>query len=94
MTYFTTGDGTRLFYEDWGDGRPIVLVSTWAMNSGMWENQVPFLTPHGLRCVTYDRRGTRRSDEASDGYDTAGGVRLRTEPAKELHFPMFGFPAP
>ncbi|HUA42524.1 MAG TPA: alpha/beta hydrolase [Streptosporangiaceae bacterium] len=69
MTYFTTGDGIRLFYEDWGHGRPIVLVSTWAMSSGMWENQVPFLTQHGLRCVTYDRRGTRRSDVASDGYD-------------------------
>jgi non-heme chloroperoxidase len=69
MTYFTTGDGTRLFYEDWGHGRPVVLVSTWAMSSGMWENQVPFLTQHGLRCVTYDRRGTRRSDAASDGYD-------------------------
>jgi non-heme chloroperoxidase len=69
MPYFTTADGTRLFYEDWGDGHPIVMVSTWAMSSGMRENQVPFLTQHGLRCVTYDRRGTRRSDLPSDGYD-------------------------
>lgn len=69
MPYVTTADGTRLFYEDWGSGRPIVLVSTWAMSSGMWENQVPFLTQHGLRCITYDRRGTRRSDLPSDGYD-------------------------
>jgi non-heme chloroperoxidase len=69
MPYFTTTDGTRLFYEDWGHGRPVVLVSTWAMSSGMWENQVPFLTRHGLRCVTYDRRGSRRSDAPSDGYN-------------------------
>lgn len=69
MPYLTTADGTRLFYEDWGDGQPLVFVSTWAMSSGMWENQVPFLTQHGLRCVTYDRRGSRRSDVPSSGYD-------------------------
>lgn len=69
MPYFTTADGTRLFYQDWGDGRPIVFVSTWAMSSDMWENQVPFMTQHGLRCVTYDRRGTRRSDLPPNGYD-------------------------
>jgi non-heme chloroperoxidase len=69
MPYVTAIDGTRLRYEDWGNGRPIVLVSTWAMSSGMWENQLPFLTRHGLRCVTYDRRGSGRSDVPSDGYD-------------------------
>jgi pimeloyl-ACP methyl ester carboxylesterase len=69
MPYFTTADGTRLFYEDWGGGRPLVFVSTWAMSSGMWENQIPFLTRHGLRCVTYDRRGSRRSDVPAGGYD-------------------------
>ena len=37
MPYFTTAGGTRLFYQDWGDGRPIVFVSTWAMSSDMWE---------------------------------------------------------
>jgi non-heme chloroperoxidase len=35
----------------------------------MWENQVPFLTQHGLRRVTYDRRGSRRSDVPPGGYD-------------------------
>jgi pimeloyl-ACP methyl ester carboxylesterase len=60
MPYFTTTDSTRLFYQDWGEGRPTVFVSTWAMSSDVWENQVPVLTQHGLRCVTYDRRGTCR----------------------------------
>jgi pimeloyl-ACP methyl ester carboxylesterase len=69
MPYLTTADGTRLFYEDWGDGHPLVFVSSWTMSSGMWENQVPFLTQHGLRCITYDRRGSRRSDVPSVGYD-------------------------
>lgn len=69
MPYFTTADGTRLCYEDWGDGRPLVFASTWAMSSGMWENQVPFLTQHGLRCIAYDRRGSGRSDVPSGGYD-------------------------
>jgi pimeloyl-ACP methyl ester carboxylesterase len=69
VPYFTTADGTRLYYEEWGNGRPLVLVSSWAMSAGMWENQVPYLTRHGLRCVTYDRRGSGRSDVPRDGYD-------------------------
>jgi pimeloyl-ACP methyl ester carboxylesterase len=69
MPYVVASDGTQLSYEDWGDGSPVVFASTWAMSSGMWENQVPFLTRQGLRCVTFDRRGSGRSDVPSGGYD-------------------------
>jgi non-heme chloroperoxidase len=49
MPYFTSADGTRLFYEDWGDGRPLLFLSTQVLSSSMWENQVPFLTQRSLR---------------------------------------------
>ena len=28
MSLLTTRDGTRLYYEDWENGRPVVLLGT------------------------------------------------------------------
>lgn len=69
MPFFETRDGTRLFYQDWGTGKPVVLVSAAFMNSEMWELQMPFLVSNGLRCIAYDRRGHGRSDWPAEGYD-------------------------
>ncbi|MDI5962492.1 alpha/beta hydrolase [Streptomyces sp. SL13] len=69
MPYTTTRDGTRLRYDDWGDGRPVVLLGTAMMDHRMWEFQAGFLAEHGLRCVSYDRRGCGASDTPWQGYD-------------------------
>lgn len=69
MPYTTTRDGTRLRYDDWGDGRPVVLLGTAMMDHRMWEFQARFLAEHGLRCVSYDRRGCGDSDTPWQGYD-------------------------
>jgi pimeloyl-ACP methyl ester carboxylesterase len=29
MPYFTTQDGTEIFYKDWGSGQPIVFHHGW-----------------------------------------------------------------
>ncbi|MFC0602125.1 alpha/beta fold hydrolase [Streptomyces palmae] len=67
--FFETFDGTRLAYEDYGQGEPIVFVPSWALNSDMWEYQIPFFTERGYRCITLDRRGHGRSERPSTGYD-------------------------
>lgn len=69
MPTITTADGTTLHYQDWGSGRPVVLLSTAMMNSRMWEFQAPHLASHGFRCVAHDRRGFGRSDWPWHGYD-------------------------
>jgi non-heme chloroperoxidase len=69
MPFFETADGTRLAYEDYGAGPPIVFVSAWVLNADMWEYQVPFFAEHGYRCVLPDRRGHGRSDRPGSGYD-------------------------
>lgn len=69
MPFFETADGTRLAYEDYGAGPPIVFVSAWVLNADMWEYQVPFFAEHGYRCVLPDRRGHGRSDRPPSGYD-------------------------
>jgi len=59
--------GTLLFHRDWGEGRPVVFVSSWALTSEMWAYQVAQLSD-GHRCIAFDRRGHGRSDPASRGY--------------------------
>lgn len=69
MAEHTTADGTRLVYDDWGTGRPVVLVHGWSLDATMWEHQAAALTAAGHRCVTYDRRGHGRSQDPGKGYD-------------------------
>ena len=69
MPYVETQDRTRLFYEDWGTGKPVLLSHGWPMNADMWEYQMPALVAAGFRCVAVDRRGFGRSDRPETGYD-------------------------
>ena len=68
-------DGTSLFYQDWGEGSPVVFVAPAWLNSGWWDYQTPYLIGQGLRCITYDRRGHGRSEMPCHGYefDTLAG---------------------
>ncbi|MBO0723978.1 MAG: alpha/beta hydrolase [Blastocatellia bacterium] len=67
--FIVTGDGASLFYKDWGNGRTVVFVHGWALNSDMWQYQMIHLTGLGLRCVAYDIRGHGRSSDPGRGYD-------------------------
>jgi non-heme chloroperoxidase len=66
---FQTRDGTKLFYEDTGTGKPLVLIHGWPLSSAMWEYQLNELPERGIRCIAYDRRGFGRSDHPATGYD-------------------------
>lgn len=68
-SFIETQDGTRLFYQDWGTGKPVVFIHGWAVGADIWEYQMTDLSSQGLRCVAYDRRGCGRSSQPSDGYD-------------------------
>ncbi|MFE5243058.1 MULTISPECIES: alpha/beta fold hydrolase [unclassified Streptomyces] len=67
MNYVTTADGTRIFYKDWGTGRPVVLSHGWPLNSDSWEAQQLFLAEHGYRAIAHDRRGHGRSTQTWHG---------------------------
>lgn len=69
MSTFTTSDGTRIFYKDWGSGRPVVLSHGWPLASDAWDPQLLFLVERGYRVVAHDRRGHGRSDQPSEGND-------------------------
>jgi pimeloyl-ACP methyl ester carboxylesterase len=69
LPFIAAKDGTPLFYKDWGAGQPVVFISSWGMNSDMWQYQMTPMVDERLRCVAYDRRGHGRSGQPSHGYD-------------------------
>lgn len=69
MPLVTTKDQTQLYVKDWGEGRPVVLIHGWPLNSDSWEYQAVRLAESGHRVVAYDRRGFGRSGQPFAGYD-------------------------
>src|SRR5260370_511687 len=65
----TVGDGTEIFFKDWGTGQPIVFSHGSPLNSDAWEDQMVFLPDRGYRCVAHDRRGHGRSSPPWTGHD-------------------------
>lgn len=63
------GSDIELHYEDYGNGKPVVLIHGWPLSSRSWELQVPVLIDAGHRVVTYDRRGFGASSQPWEGYD-------------------------
>lgn len=67
--YVTAKDGTKLFVQDWGNGKPVLLLTAWTFNASTWGSQIAALNAKGFRCVAPDRRGHGRSELPSSGYD-------------------------
>lgn len=56
----------RLFFEQDGEGRPLVLVADWAHDTGSWFRVLPGLRD-GRRLIRYDPRGQGRSETPPRG---------------------------
>ncbi|CAO4145973.1 alpha/beta fold hydrolase [Methylorubrum extorquens] len=71
MATITTGDGTEIFYKDWGpkDAQPIMFHHGWPLSSDDWDAQMLFFAHQGFRVVAHDRRGHGRSAQVSEGHD-------------------------
>lgn len=65
MGYATTADGTRLYYEEAGEGRPIVFAHEFGGDHRSWEPQMRFFARR-YRCVTVAARGFPPSDVPAD----------------------------
>ena len=69
MPYASAKDGTRLYYKDWGSGRPVVLIHGWPLTGDTFDDAAVALAERGYRAIVPDRRGFGRSDQPWDGYD-------------------------
>jgi pimeloyl-ACP methyl ester carboxylesterase len=69
MTTFKSSDGVNLAYQDWGHGKPILFVHSWALDSQMWAPHMLHFNALGMRTIAMDRRGHGRSEQPGFGYD-------------------------
>jgi len=73
MQYINVGkvnsSSINIYYEDYGKGKPVVLIHGWPLSGASWEKQVPALLKAGYRVITYDRRGFGNSSKPASGYE-------------------------
>jgi 3-oxoadipate enol-lactonase len=60
-------NGAKIYYEEKGSGQPLVLISGLGSNGGAWAPVIEMLS-QAYRCITFDARGTGRSDVTDGPY--------------------------
>jgi non-heme chloroperoxidase len=59
----------EIYYEDHGEGQPVLLIHGYPLNGRSWERQERVLLEAGYRAINYDRRGFGNSSKPTAGYD-------------------------
>ncbi|EHH67370.1 alpha/beta fold hydrolase [Gluconobacter morbifer] len=67
MPHITTSDGTRIYYEEQGQGRPLILIHGWTFSGRFFHRNIGPLSEQ-TRVITLDLRGHGRSDKPRHGY--------------------------
>ena len=66
MPHLATDDGVKLYYEETGNGIPIVFIHEFAGDYRSWEQQVRYFARY-YRCITVNARGYPPSDVPKEG---------------------------
>ena len=56
MPYAITDDGNKLYYEEVGDGSPIIFIHEFADDLRSWKPQIEYFAPTH-RCIVFNARG-------------------------------------
>ncbi len=65
MPYLRAKDGTRLYYEETGEGAPLIFVHEFGGDLRSWEPQLRHFSRR-YRCIVYNARGYPPSDVPDD----------------------------
>lgn len=80
MTGKVSVNGTQLYYDEAGEGQPMLFAHGMCGDASVWADQMQRLSPH-FRCIAYDRRGHSRSPL---GQVTQRTVELHADDAAQL----------
>jgi pimeloyl-ACP methyl ester carboxylesterase len=71
MPYLNSPENNNvsIFFEDIGEGQPVILIHGWPLSHQVWESQKLALLEAGYRIISYDRRGFGNSDRVGGSYD-------------------------
>ncbi len=66
--YFSSFDGTKIYYEVCGQGKPVLLVHGFIVNSNSWKHAALYndLLTDGYKVIVLDMRGNGKSDKPHD----------------------------
>jgi 3-oxoadipate enol-lactonase len=73
-------NGTQLYYDEAGEGQPMLFIHGMAGDASVWADQMQRLSPQ-FHCVAYDRRGHSHSPL---GHITQRTVELHADDAVQL----------
>ena len=62
-------NGIDLYYEEHGEGEPLLLIMGWGGNAATWKPQLPGLAER-FRVIVFDNRGVARSSSPKAPYST------------------------
>jgi len=86
--------GVKLHVNDYGTGKPVILIHGWPYTAAMWEYNIDALIAAGFRVIAYDRRGFGCSSKPWNGYDydtLADDLKAIIEELKLTHVTLVGF---
>jgi peptidoglycan hydrolase-like protein with peptidoglycan-binding domain/pimeloyl-ACP methyl ester carboxylesterase len=72
--YIAIGDTVELYYEEAGEGPPIVFIPGWTMTTEVFERQLEHFSK-GYRAIAFDPRGQGRSSKTLEGHTYAQHAR-------------------
>ena len=51
MPFIETADKTKLYYKEWGTGRPVILMHGWPLSADSWDDQALAIANAGMRAI-------------------------------------------
>jgi pimeloyl-ACP methyl ester carboxylesterase len=96
--YFSSFDGTKIYYEVRGEGKPVLLVHGFIVNSTSWKRSQLYyeLLNAGYKVIILDMRGNGKSDKPHDStaYDNdaeAKDIMLLMDRLKITQYSAVGY---
>jgi len=67
---FIETNGIKMYYEEQGEGEPLILIMGFGAPGALWELHVNEYSKH-FRCIMIDNRGVGQTDQPEGPYSTA-----------------------